>query len=334
MAHDVPVAEVAMTGTDTASSSAKRRRVRFDEVVEVLEFARLLGGSGGVPTDGTWATLGLGEARALHFGRLGLARDRARILEEYSMMRPGRCWTFWILALSAAERPFRLQEASLAATFNDSLLSRVTPKVATLKAREDEMEQISKVSKEESRELREAKEAAQETNAQLDTAVVSLGAHQALAETQLEMQVLQSQVEKLRRKRLQFSRQTSESDSVRLAADALEKANAVHRSTAMSKAAQGKLLARHEAALADDAEEEWRALRVMQGLTYLEGKHEKILQDDETRVKDYQVQLNRVERWKDSARHLKEVAGEVAAQEQKVASEAQERRQRLETMES
>lgn len=42
-------------------------------MVEVLEFARLLGGSGGVPTDGTWATLGLGEAQG---------RSRAKLFCE------------------------------------------------------------------------------------------------------------------------------------------------------------------------------------------------------------------------------------------------------------
>ncbi|CAL1130384.1 unnamed protein product, partial [Cladocopium goreaui] len=243
-------------------------------------------------------------------------------------------WITWIiLRLHSAERPQnRLLEAFSAAT-NDSLLSGVTPvtpKVSSLKAREDAMEQISTISKEESRELSEAREDAQESTAQLDTANLRLGAQQALSEAQLEMQVLQGQTEKLHQRRLQLSRQASESpmESVRRAAEELE-ATAVHESTAASKVAQGKLLARHEAALADDAQEEWRALRVLQGLTYLAGKHEKILQEDERRVKDYQVQLNRVERWKDSARHLKEVAGEVAAQEQKVSLEAQERRQRL-----
>lgn len=247
-------------------------------------------------------------------------------------------WITWIiLRLHSAERPQnRLLEAFSAAT-NDSLLSGVTPvtpKVSSLWAR-DAMEQISRISKEESRELSEAREDAQESTAQLDTAALRLGAQQALSEAQLEMQVLQGQAEKLHQRRLQLSRQASESpmESVRRAAEELE-ANAVHESTAASKVAQGKLLARHEAALALDAQEEWRALRVLQGLTYLAGKHEKILQEDETRVKDYQVQLNRVERWKDSARHLKEVAGEVAAQEQKVSLEAQERRQRLETMKS
>eukprot|EP00913_Durusdinium_trenchii_P010332 g9688.t1 len=50
----------------------RQKSVAFDEEVEVLEFSRLLGGSGGVPTDGTWATLGLGEAQ-----RVGVDRSIA-----------------------------------------------------------------------------------------------------------------------------------------------------------------------------------------------------------------------------------------------------------------
>ena len=49
------------------------KKVRWKEDVEVLEFARLLGGSGGVPTDGTWATLGLGSM---------LGESTAKLLDE------------------------------------------------------------------------------------------------------------------------------------------------------------------------------------------------------------------------------------------------------------
>ena len=41
--------------------------------MEVLEFSRLLGGSGGVPTDGTWATLGLGQV---------LGESKAKLFDE------------------------------------------------------------------------------------------------------------------------------------------------------------------------------------------------------------------------------------------------------------
>merc|ERR1740121_3412360 len=36
------------------------RSLHFCERVEVWEYSRLMGGSGGVPTDGSWAALGLG----------------------------------------------------------------------------------------------------------------------------------------------------------------------------------------------------------------------------------------------------------------------------------
>jgi len=54
-------------GTSTSSSSSARRAspsrsVSFREVVDVQEFTRQLGGGGGVPSDGTWVTLGLGKA--------------------------------------------------------------------------------------------------------------------------------------------------------------------------------------------------------------------------------------------------------------------------------
>eukprot|EP00434_Breviolum_minutum_P043973 symbB.v1.2.039223.t1/scaffold6422.1/size18234/2 len=69
MAHDGLACEASTGSTalrerkkSAEDSAPKRKSVQFDEEVEVLEFSRLLGGSGGVPTDGTWVTLGLGQA--------------------------------------------------------------------------------------------------------------------------------------------------------------------------------------------------------------------------------------------------------------------------------
>ncbi|CAJ1330144.1 unnamed protein product, partial [Effrenium voratum] len=51
----------ASTSLVECQAQPRKSQVGFNEVVEVLEFGRLLGGSGGVPTDGTWASLGLGQ---------------------------------------------------------------------------------------------------------------------------------------------------------------------------------------------------------------------------------------------------------------------------------
>ncbi|CAJ1330148.1 unnamed protein product, partial [Effrenium voratum] len=56
------LASLARTRAMTLNGCTQAKsQVGFNEVVEVLEFGRLLGGSGGVPTDGTWASLGLGQ---------------------------------------------------------------------------------------------------------------------------------------------------------------------------------------------------------------------------------------------------------------------------------
>ncbi|CAE7210915.1 unnamed protein product [Symbiodinium sp. CCMP2592] len=68
-----PQQVIDVVSSPSSSSSARpksSRNVKFNENVEAFEFARLLGGSGGVPTDGTWAALGLGQALGCVVARL------------------------------------------------------------------------------------------------------------------------------------------------------------------------------------------------------------------------------------------------------------------------
>lgn len=68
-----PQQVIDVVSSPSSSSSARpksSRNVKFNESVEAFEFARLLGGSGGVPTDGTWAALGLGQALGCVVARL------------------------------------------------------------------------------------------------------------------------------------------------------------------------------------------------------------------------------------------------------------------------
>lgn len=64
---------------------AKRRgakRVSFSPMVSVVEYKRVLGGGGGVPTDGSWVTLGLGERARTLTQPLVAPRGRKASMDE------------------------------------------------------------------------------------------------------------------------------------------------------------------------------------------------------------------------------------------------------------
>jgi len=201
-----------------------------------------------------------------------------------------------------------------------------------LKAREEELTEIIQISKKEQDEMKESRSRAGKTDDLLDRTALDLGAMQVLKETKLQVEALENEkneVEQLRRRALKRKEDAMSMDAIRFAADDLQKEMEVQRRKAFIKKKHGDSLAKVEARLADVAAEERTSILVQQGIQYLEGRGERRLQEADSLLREAQVHFQRVKNWKNAAKNLKEVAGEVAEREQQAALDLAEHRSSL-----
>ena len=203
-----------------------------------------------------------------------------------------------------------------------------------LKAREEELTEIIQISKKEQDEMKESRSRAGKTDDLLDRTALDLGAMQVLKETKLQVEALENEkneVEKLRQRALKRKEDAMSMDAIRFEADELQKEMEVQHRKAFIKKKHGDSLVKVEARLADVAAEERTSILVQQGIQYLEGRGEKRLQEADSLLREAQVHFQRVKNWKNAAKNLKEVAGEVAEREQQAALDLAEHRSSLET---
>jgi len=201
-----------------------------------------------------------------------------------------------------------------------------------LKARDEELSEIIQISKKEQDEMKESRSRAGKTDDLLDRTTLDLGAMQVLKETKLQVEALENEkneVEKLRQRAQKRKEDTMSMDAIRFEADDLQKQMDVQRRKAFIKKKHGDSLAKVEAKLADVAAEERTSILVQQGIQYLEGRGEQRLQEADSLLREAQVHFQRVKNWKNAAKNLKEVAGEVAEREQQAALDLAEHRSSL-----